>query len=359
MVNAGPISPDDIFDLPSKAEAAILYLSIGITLASIFPLAYAIWFRNFPPMKAQHVSTTVIIGIGGIIFNISNNLMEGMAGYDGALGLCGLWGVWGMFTFGLSVFLSAINMRLVLFYRVFITGNTTARSNSAIVNFSRRFWPFFALWLPSLVTGIVISALRGQQGAWLLEDYGLRVCTFSMGYLLWTNIYFIIMIVLSWVLYFRMRKVANAFNGFRMAIWTLVVSTLIMVVGMVVNYLEGSRYPWGRITIAVTNMVTINGYIWMIFGPPVIGHLFWREQTMRNYMNTLHKDSLIARQTRGGDMYKHAYVKSEIDLHENAHYDQAESFSYDIHNQEDKLAPSQFEFQSPMAVFSTDMRRML
>ncbi|KAJ1888351.1 hypothetical protein LPJ66_008623, partial [Kickxella alabastrina] len=54
MVNTGPMSPDDKFELPSKAEAAILYLSIGITLASIFPLAYAIWFRNFPPMKAQH-----------------------------------------------------------------------------------------------------------------------------------------------------------------------------------------------------------------------------------------------------------------------------------------------------------------
>ncbi|KAI7834611.1 hypothetical protein BX661DRAFT_175196 [Kickxella alabastrina] len=354
-----PLTAQDIFNLPTTTETVVFYTSLGVTLASFSPLFYAVWFRNFPPMKAQHVGITITIAIGGIVFNISNNIAQGMAMYNGALGACRFWGAWVLFTFGLAVFLSAIYMRLVLFYRVFISGSTKARTENKTVGFFRKFWPFFAMWSPALITSIVITSLKGPQGIWLLEDHGLRACAFSDGYLMWIYVYFLIMIIASWVLYFRMRKIANAFNGFRMAIWTIVVSTIVLVVSMVLNLTKGSNSPWGRIAIALTNMAMLNGYIWMILGPPVIGHMFWRERTMRSFMNTLHKDSLVAQQTRSVEMEAFAHDKLENNHQPNSIYDQGNLFADDINQHEMKMEGSQFEFQDPLPVFITDTQRML
>ncbi|KAJ1888993.1 hypothetical protein LPJ66_008279 [Kickxella alabastrina] len=301
---------------------------------------------------------TVAIGIGSIIFNICNSMVQGMVGFDGVLGLCRLWGVWGLFTFGLGVLLSAINMRMVLFYRVFITVNSTARSNSMVVNFFRKFWPFFALWTPTIVTGIVMSSLKSQQGVWLLEDQNSRDCIFANGYLYWIYAYFILSIVLSWVIYLRMRRVARVFNGFRTAIWTVVIATVALAVSIVIKFVKGSNSPWGRIAIGLTNTILLNGYIWFMFAPPVIGHIFWREQTMRDFMNTLHKDSLIVRQKRSVEMQSGQLIRSKHEFCASSTYSNRGSFNDDILKQENMEAP-QFELHNPMPVFESDPRRTL
>ncbi|KAJ1723794.1 hypothetical protein LPJ53_001911 [Coemansia erecta] len=376
MVDPALLTAEDVFLPPTTAETVIFFVSLAVNLTSFFPIAYAIWFREFPPMRAQHVGITVTVGIGGIIFNISNNLVQGMAKYQGVLGVCDFWGAWVIFTFGLGMFLSSLNMRLVLFYRVFVTGNTLTRTNSKLFNFFRRFWPFFAFWAPTLISSIVITALKGPRGAWLLEDHGLRACTFSDGYLYWIYAYFAAMIVISWILYLRMRKVAQAFNGFRMAIWTLIIFSLTLLISMIINIIKGSNESWGRIAIAVSNMVLINGYIWLILGPPVIGHIFWREQTMRHFMNTLHKDSLIAQQTRGMELNTQIYGISDNDVYAHSSYGQGESFAENIlqsekgadlpfQTQYQAQFQSQFQFQSsyqfrePTPAYTTNTKHMI
>ncbi|KAJ2755660.1 hypothetical protein GGI19_001454 [Coemansia pectinata] len=346
-----------IFSEPTTAETAVFFTSLAINLSSFFLITYAIWFREYPPMRAQHVAITVSIGIGGIIFNVSNNLVQGMARYDGVLGICKFWGGWVLTTFGAGVFLSSMNMRLVLFYRIFVTGNTYIRPKFSIANFFRRYWPLLAMWAPTFISSIVISSLTGPHGAWLLEDHGLRACDFSEEYLYWIYAYFAAQIVLSWVLYFRMRKVAKAFNGFRMAIWTLLIFTAILLISMVINIIKGSNYPWGRIAIALSNMLLINGYLWLILGPPVIGHLFWREQTMRNFMNSLHKDSLIAQQTRAHGLHTQLYGMSESDVFSSSNYgnnDVDDSFIDNQNNPERKPVPvATTNFADPTYIAST------
>ncbi|KAJ2889659.1 hypothetical protein IWW38_004579, partial [Coemansia aciculifera] len=171
----------DIFVEPTTAETAVFFTSLAINLSSFFLIAYAIWFRAFPPMRAQHVGITVSIGVGGIIFNVTMNLVQGMARYDGFLGECKFWGAWVLMTCGICVLLSSLNMRLVLFYRVFVSGNTYNRPRFTVANFCRRYWPLLAMWSPGFISSIVISALQGHRGAWLLEDHGLRACDFSEG----------------------------------------------------------------------------------------------------------------------------------------------------------------------------------
>ncbi|KAJ2705707.1 hypothetical protein FB645_002197 [Coemansia sp. IMI 203386] len=362
MVDPALLTAQDVFLPPTTTETVVFYVSLVVNLTSFFPILYAIWFRDFPPMRAQHVGITVAVGVGGIIFNISNNLVQGMAEYHGVLGLCDFWGAWVIFTFGLAVFTCSLNMRLILFYRVFVTGNTLKQTNNKVLNFFRRFWPFFALWSPSLVSSIVVTALKGPRGAWLLEDHGLRACTFSDGYLYWIYAFFAAMIILSWILYFRMRSVAQAFNGFRMAVWTLIIFSLTLIISMVINIIKGSNQSWGRIAIALSNMILINGYIWLILGPPVIGHLFWREQTMRHFMNTLHKDSLIAQQTRGFELNTQIYGISDNDVYAHSSYGQGESFADNLHQQEkmtDLPFQTQYQFRSPPPAFTANTHRML
>ncbi|KAJ1742751.1 hypothetical protein H4R22_000549 [Coemansia sp. RSA 1290] len=351
-----------IFVPPTTAETVVFFITLVVNLLNFLPIFYALIYRKFPPMRAQHVGITVSIGTGGIIFNISYNLVQGMAKYNGVLGVCKLWGAWVMFTLGLGIVMSAINMRLVLFYRVFVTGNSYNRSSSVVKNFLRRFWPFFALWLPTIISSIVISALPGPRGAWLLEDHGLRACDFSYGYTYWIYAYFAAQIILSWVLYFRMRRVAQAFNGFRMAIWTLLIFTAILISSMVINIIKGSNSSWGRIVIALLNMVMMTIYIWLIFGPPVIGHIFWREQTMRNFMNSLHKDALIAQQTRAVGLQSQMYGAYENETYATSPLNGNDStFMNGNHPSEHKEEPDimQYEYKPPHVTYSHNMRHML
>ncbi|KAJ2724553.1 hypothetical protein GGI07_001900 [Coemansia sp. Benny D115] len=357
MTASSQLTAQDVFIPPTTAETAVFYTSLVINLTSFIPLAYAIWFRKFPPMKAQHVGITVLIGLGGIIFNVSYNLVQGMAKYEGVLGKCKAWGAWVMFTFGLAMCTASINMRLVLFYRIFVTGNAQYCKNR-VKCFVRRFWPLFMLWFPSVISSLVVSTLRGPRGTWLLEDHGLRACTFSDGYLYWIYAYFAAMIVLSWILYFRMRKVAQAFNGFRMAIWTLVIFSLILIISMVINIIKASNESWGRIVIALTNMVLINGYIWLIFGSPVIGHMFFREQTMRKFMNTLHKDSLIAQQTRGMDLNTEIYGITGSEVYEPSAEEMNDKFMPSTRFFNHQLE-SQVSIKSPVRVPTVPDRQML
>ncbi|KAJ2647927.1 hypothetical protein GGH99_007917 [Coemansia sp. RSA 1285] len=350
-----------IFVPPTKAETIIFYVSLAVNLSTILLIIYSFIFRSYPPMRAQHVGITASIGIGSVVFSISNNLAQGMAKYEGFLGVCNFWGVWVIMTFGVGLFQSAINMRFVLFYRIFVTGNTYTRSKFNVLNFFRRFWPFFALWLPAVITSIVVTALPGRRGAWLLEDHGLRACDFSYGYLYWVYAYFAAQIVLSWLLYLKMRSIAHAFNGFRIAIWTLLVFTVILIVNMVINIVKGSNSSWGRIAIALCNMVFINGYMWFILGVPVLGHMFWREQTMRTFMNSLHKDALIAQQTRAFGLESQAYGVSDHDIYAHSSYGNGEELAGDnlggnIHKMDSHI---QLSFKSPEAVYAAGRTHVL
>ncbi|KAJ2726578.1 hypothetical protein GGI07_000520 [Coemansia sp. Benny D115] len=168
------------------------------------------------------------------------------------------------------------------------------------------------------------------------------------------------MIVLSWVLYLRMRSIAQAFNGFRMAIWTLIIFSLVLIISMIINIIKGSNESWGRIVIALTNMVLLNGYIWLILGPPVIGHMFFRERTMRKFMNTLHKDSLIAQQNRGVELNTEIYGISDNDVYGPSGYANESTYATDnMFFLGQKTESSNYDFRSPSPAHTTNTKRLM
>ncbi|KAJ1963940.1 hypothetical protein GGI12_001738 [Dipsacomyces acuminosporus] len=294
--------------IPSiHAEHVVFYVSLGINLTNVLFIVYAIWFRSYPPIKAKHVWITAGIGVGSTIFNLSFNVISGMVGYHGWLSHCRIWGGWLMMTFGLGLFLSFLNMRLVIHYRVFITRHTCNYKQFTTRNFVRCWWPIFALWFPSLLSSVLICALPDMHSLKSVLDNGVRTCDFNYRYLYWVFVYFGVQVIISWVLYFRMRHIAKAFNEFRLALATLLIFTAILAINVILACTGAEVQSWGRIVVAWCNTVLFNSYFWMLLGPPVVGHMFWREETQRKFLDKMYEDGLIAREAQLGNIHQDLY----------------------------------------------------
>ncbi|KAJ1956038.1 hypothetical protein GGI12_005414 [Dipsacomyces acuminosporus] len=298
---------DHIYVPPTNTEKALFYVALALNLTNFLLIIYAIINRKYLPIKSKQVWITAGIGIGSTIFNISYNVVSGMVGYEGWLSYCRLWTGWFQVTLGLGIFQSLINMRLIIYYRVFNTRKTHAYSRFTVRKFLRRFWPFFVLWFPSLLSTIMIYALPDTFSARSVRDDGVLTCDFNFNYLYWVFSYYAAQVIISWVLYFRMRGVAKAFNEFRTALATIVIFTLIFLANVIINCVGGTIHMWGRVALAFINMVLFNSYFWLILGPPVFGHIFSRESTYRRFLDDMHQDGLIAQEVHLGNGHKQLY----------------------------------------------------
>ncbi|KAJ2862526.1 hypothetical protein GGI22_002167 [Coemansia erecta] len=128
-----------------------------------------------------------------------------------------------------------------------------------------------------------------------------------------------------------------------------------LIINMVINIVQGSNSSWGRIVIALCNMVFFNGYIWFILGVPVLGHMFWREQNMRTFMNSLHKDALIAQQTRAFGLESQVYGVSENELYAHFSYGN-EELGDNIRKVDSNI---NLNFKPPEAVYSAGRTHVL
>ncbi|KAJ1932636.1 hypothetical protein FBU59_006304 [Linderina macrospora] len=73
----------------------------------------------------------------------------------------------------------------------------------------------------------------------------------------------------------------------------------------------GTIYAWGRIASAFINTAMLNSYFLLILAPPVFGHIFHREKTLRKFLDALHSDGLVAQEARLGNAHKQLYGMDE------------------------------------------------
>ncbi|KAI8325056.1 hypothetical protein GQ54DRAFT_295691 [Martensiomyces pterosporus] len=302
---------DTIYVPSTPTEHALFYVTFAINLTNVIFIVYALCCRSYLPIKAKNVWITSGIGIGSTIFNVSYNVVNGMVGYQGWLEYCRMWSGWFMVTLGLGMFQSFINLRLIIYYRVFISRRTHAYSHFTVRKFLRRYWPFFALWFPSLLSSIVIYVLPSKMSARSVLDKGVRTCDFDFNYIYWIFAYYAAQVIVSWVLYFRMRRIAKAFNEFRTALATLLIFTAIFAMNLIVNLAGGTVHMWGRVTLAFSNALLFNSYFWLILGPPIVGHMFSRDASYRKFLAEMHEDGLIAQEARLGNAHKQLYGVTE------------------------------------------------
>ncbi|KAJ1963939.1 hypothetical protein GGI12_001737 [Dipsacomyces acuminosporus] len=298
---------DTIYVPHKQSEVALFYTVAAINLLSIPIIVYSFYYRSYLPIKAKNVWISAGIGIGSLVYNFAYNVTLGMVGYGGWYQPCRLWSAWLMFTFGMGVVLSFISLRLIFYYRIFITRRTHIHDRFTMWGFCRRWWPFFALWAPTLLSSIVAQALPASFSIRSIVDHGIRTCDFNFNYLYWVFAYFAAQMLVAWGLYFRMRKIAKAFNEFRTAIWTLILYTIVLVSNIGINCAGGTVHTWGRITLCLINTIMFNMHYWMITLPPIFGHIFRREETLKRFIDEMHEDGLVAKQARLGNAHNHLY----------------------------------------------------
>ncbi|KAI8325055.1 hypothetical protein GQ54DRAFT_295690 [Martensiomyces pterosporus] len=298
---------DTIYVPSEQAEFILFYVMAALNLMNIPMIVYSVIYRSYLPIKAKNVWITGGIGIGGIIFNFSFNVTLGMIGYKGWYEPCRLWSAWLWFTFGMGFILSFVNLRLVFYYRIFISRKTHTYEKFTVLKFLRRWWPFFLLWSPTLVSSILAEILPDTWTIRSIIDHGTRTCDFNFNYVYWVFTYMGVQILVAWGFYFRMRSIAKAFNEFRMAIWTLIFFTVVLVCDVLINCLKGSVYSWGRITLCLVNTILLNMHFWLILGPPIYGHIFKREETLKKFLAEMHEDGLLAQQAHLGNAHKQLY----------------------------------------------------
>ncbi|KAI8321292.1 hypothetical protein GQ54DRAFT_325137 [Martensiomyces pterosporus] len=305
-------SSELVYAPPIPAERPIFYFTLAVNLINIPLIIYSLLHRRFLPIKSKQIWIISGIGFSITVYNISYNLSDGMLGYGGPLSHCRLWSGWFMMTFGLGMTVSLMNMRLILYYRVFMTRRTHSYKHFTVKKFARRFWPFFVLWSPALLTSIIIYIIPKRFSTYMIEDRSVAACDFNNGYLYWTEAYLAVQVIFSWLLYFRMRRIAKAFNEFRMAIWLLIIFTIPFITNLIILIVDNAAYPRDRIAMAFVNMSIINLYYWLIIIPPVYGHMFDRETTLAKFQENMHADGLIAEQAKLTNAHRQLYgISSE------------------------------------------------
>ncbi|KAJ1932759.1 hypothetical protein FBU59_006261 [Linderina macrospora] len=141
----------------------------------------------------------------------------------------------------------------------------------------------------------------------LVLDHGLKACHNNFSFLYFIYGYVLAQDIVAWVLYFRMRSVAKAFNEFKLALSTLLIFTAFIVILFAVMMSQGAVYSWGRILLAFSNTTLLNLYLFLILCPPIYGHMFKREECLRKFMDEMHQDGIIAQQARIGNAHKQLY----------------------------------------------------
>ncbi|KAI8322086.1 hypothetical protein GQ54DRAFT_324461 [Martensiomyces pterosporus] len=302
-----PSAPERVYVPAIPAEKPVFYFTLAANLLNIPVILYSLYYRSFLPIKAKHVWLTSGIGLSITLYNIAYNITDGMMGYEGALSHCRLWSGWIMMTFGLGLAVSLYNMRLILYYRVFVTRQTFSYTHFTLRKFLKRFWPLFALWSPALVTSVVICIIPPRFSTFPIVDNDVPACDFNNAYSYWTVAYLAVQFVFSWLLYFRMRRIAKAFNEFRMALWLLLIFTIPFVINGVILFVDNAAYPRDRIILALVNTLITNLYYWLIILPPVFGHMFSRKWTLMNFLADMEEDGLVAEEARLLNAHKELY----------------------------------------------------
>ncbi|KAJ1959554.1 hypothetical protein GGI12_004278 [Dipsacomyces acuminosporus] len=298
---------DTIYVPSERMEHIMFYTVAGINLINIPIIIYSICYRNYLPIKAKNVWITTGIGIGGIVYNFAFNVCLGIIGYKGWYQPCRVWGAWLFFTLGMGLILSLVNTRLVFYYRIFISRRTHVYKHFTLWKFIRRWYPFFIFWLPTLFSSILVEVIPDTFSVRSILDHGVRTCDWNFNYLYWVFTYYGAQIVVAWCLYFRMRKIAKAFNEFSMAMWTLLFYTIVLTCMISINCAKGSVYAWGRISQCIINAVLFNMHYWLITIPPIVGHIFYREKALKKFLSEMHEDGLIAQQAHLGNAHHELY----------------------------------------------------
>ncbi|KAJ1956906.1 hypothetical protein EC988_001104, partial [Linderina pennispora] len=291
-----------LYHIATNAEKVIFYVTLGIDLINVFLIAYAIIHRSYLPIKCKQVFLTSGIAIGSMVFSVSFSLADGMVGFYGVERHCLFW---------------RFDLRLFVLH----------------------WWPLVVFWLPAFIIVAVGQLLPEIQTARIvIADDGTLACKYNYPYLSAVYTYFAVMIIIAWAMYFRMRSVAKAFNEFRMAVWTLSLFTLLLMLNIGVMVPSGMSQLWGRVMLAFCNTILLNSYTWLILGKPIFGHMFRRKEMLRDLLETMYTDGIVAQQAHMRNLHKQLYGVEDSSMALDRTSQEQQAYSRHLDAQDDDIS---------------------
>ncbi|KAJ1940175.1 hypothetical protein EC988_007110, partial [Linderina pennispora] len=285
----------------------IYYVIAGLSLANIPFILYIIAFRNYLPIKVKNVWVTSLIGLGSTFFNVSYGPVSGSSGYSGIFSNCYFWLAWAFQLFGLGILHSALLLRLIVYYRVFIRRTSFRRSGNRLANFWHKYWPFFLILFPYLFSTILSHALKDKFAVITMEVFGTKICTYTESVAYYLIGYYYILVLVGLFLYLSMRKVAKAFNEFKLALWTVTTFALNVIVETALLFTGSSIYAWGRLLPTILLFVTYQTHFYCIILVPIYNHIFRREDAVKELLDDMRQDGILAKKVHIGNIHRNLY----------------------------------------------------
>lgn len=245
-------------------------------------LAYTIYHRNYPPLKAKHVPFISLAFLGCFFWYIGELHSIGILGYSAPIfNACLFWDVWIQLVLGIHLFMVVLVLRLYSLYHVFVRH----RAISDI-----RFLPPLVLfYIPSIA--IALFASVSPHGTAVYFDAKNGFCAMRE-YFKAANLVFYGagLLVLGWLTW-ALRNIRRGFNefseqriGFYIALVTILVNALVIMTGF-------SYRAWGKYLLVAANMLGGNIYLWLVIGQPLYGCVFRRDECLLKFIEDLNLDS--------------------------------------------------------------------
>ncbi|KAI9090879.1 hypothetical protein DFS34DRAFT_688896 [Phlyctochytrium arcticum] len=236
----------------TTADYVAIYFGAVIWGFDLIVLAYAVYHRNWVPLKAKQVDVSALGLFPGICFWLGNLHATGVTGFaSDVLRMCSFWELWIQLILGEHLLLAVMNYRLYKLHYIIIQGK--------VARGWRFYWFIIAFYVPILIPGFAAAAMGPQH---------------SVSYM-WLNI--------------ALRNIRSSFNEYseqRVGFLQALLTFIWYFVNNAIFY-TSNKVIWVRVIQNILILLAGHVYFTVILLPPVWGHLFHREKTLANFQRDM------------------------------------------------------------------------
>ncbi|KAJ1950977.1 hypothetical protein FBU59_000423, partial [Linderina macrospora] len=181
------------------------------------------------------------------------------------------------------------------------------RSGNGLANFWHKYWPFFLILFPYLFSTILSHALKDKFAVITMEVFGTKICTYTESVAYYLLGYYYLLVLVGLFLYLSMRKIAKAFNEFKLALWTVTTFVLNVTVETALLFTGSSIYAWGRLLPTILLFLTYQTHFYCIILVPIYNHMFRREEAVKELLDDMRQDGILAKKVHIGNIHRNLY----------------------------------------------------
>ncbi|KAI9090878.1 hypothetical protein DFS34DRAFT_597494 [Phlyctochytrium arcticum] len=262
--------------LATTADYVATYFGAVIWGFDLLVLAYAVYHRNWLPLKAKQVDVSAVGLFAGICFWLGNLHATGITGFGSeVLRKCSFWGLWVQIILGVHLLLAVMNYRIYKLHYIIIQGK--------VARGWRFYWFIIAFYLPIVILGFAAAGLGPQHSVFYMtsNDWCQWNQTFKMAMIPTPLLGFAVLVWLN----IALRNIRSSFNEYSEQRLGFLQSMITFICYCLNNgiFNTSNKVIWARVLQNILILLAGHVYFILIILPPVWGHLFHREKTLANF----------------------------------------------------------------------------